>query len=403
LPRLPSESVDLICTDPPYGIGYMAKQWDTFASAKANRTSASPIFEEWWTDVARECLRVLKPGAFMFVLMTPRQDSLARAIAGLEAAGFNIAFTSLYWTYASGFPKAVNIGKAVEKRAGRRRDIVETRRVYNVGFNNPGKKLQLRSHDGTARARVTDQLEGSFGGFQPKPAVEVVVIAMKPLGERTFVDQALANRKGVTWLDDCRIPLATSAVAEAASSPSAGRFPANLLVSDDVLNDGKVRKGSLTTKVGTVYGTSRGSGYLQTKAHGVNHGDSGSYSRYFSLDEWAKTLPFLIVPKARSAERNKDLPPCSNKHPTVKPLELMSYLITLGSRPGDLVLDPFVGSGTTALAAKLLGRGYIGIERDADFARIAKARVSSVQLCSALGKKRASARPLKREARTNSC
>jgi site-specific DNA-methyltransferase (adenine-specific) len=115
-----------------------------------------------------------------------------------------------------------------------------------------------------------------------------------------------------------------------------GRFPANLLVSDDVLNDG--------------------------------------YSRFFTLDEWAQTLPFLIVPKAAKSEKGTD-----NKHPTVKPLKLMSYLITLFSRPGDTVLDPFVGSGTTCLAAQKLDRTSIGIEREAEYAVIAEARLEVEQ------------------------
>ena len=151
-----------------------------------------------------------------------------------------------------------------------------------------------------------------------------------------------------------------------------GRFPANLLVSDDVLNCGKTNM------------------------------PGGSFSRYFDLDAWAvekgvkDTFPFLICPKPAPGERNRgceglerrkvdeqgsgyhsDWPqkPVHNFHPTVKPIKLMSYLITLGSRPGDVVLDPFAGSGTTCIAAKILNRNFIGIEKEKKYHRIAVKRL----------------------------
>ena len=204
----------------------------------------------------------------------------------------------------------------------------------------------------------------------------------------------MKNGKGVTWLDDARIPTAEpvqKAAGEVGFGPgredgyekgtgrvygNQGRFPANLLVSDDVLNDGKVRKsGNLSPghKRGT--GINFGGGGLIQKEYG---GDSGSYSRFFSLDAWAKTIPFLIVPKAAKSEKSRGLPDgMKASHPTTKPLTLMSYLVTLGSREGDIVLDPFLGSGTTACAAKQLKRGYIGIEREEEYVKIAAARVSA--------------------------
>lgn len=386
LRNIPSSSVDLICTDPPYGIGFMGKAWDTFPATKhrwpnISAGNANPArrrataFQEFIHTVSEECLRVLKPGAFMFVTMTPRQDSLVRAVLAIEEAGFRIDFTSLYWTYASGFPKALNIAKAIGKRPSRSRSP---------------KGMRL--------------LEGSYGGFHPKPAVEVVIVAMKPLSEKRFADQALKNRKGITWLDDCRIP--------ASGDSSGGRFPANLLVSDGVLNDGRMR----TSSMGATRRTNAPGGIVGWNAERVGnfvpgYGDSGSYSRYFSLDAWSATLPFLIVPKASKREKNAGLETFPNKrqaglplraaggrkggvggdgsrtdritttrniHPTVKPLQLMAYLITLASRPGDVVLDPFLGSGTTAMAAKLLGRRYIGIEREREYLDIARARISTV-------------------------
>ncbi len=103
LPELESESIDLLCTDPPYGISFMGKDWD----------KALPDKEIW-----KECLRVLKPGAFGFVMSIPRADCLSRMIISLEDAGFEVNFTPIFWAYASGFPKATNISKMVDKRGG---------------------------------------------------------------------------------------------------------------------------------------------------------------------------------------------------------------------------------------------------------------------------------------------
>lgn len=291
---------------------------------------------------------------------------------------------------------------------------------------------------------VTSQakaLNGSYGGFQPKPAVEIIIVAMKPLSEKTYVDQALKNRKGITWLSDCRIPYESEGTI--ASNPklrvekgyktetgdrifcqgelgkkntmidnvmSGGRFPANLLVSDNVLNV-KSRGAIAPVKSGQkgfggeIYGKYKTSGD-NGKTFYSDKETSKSYSRYFDLDAWAvakgvkDTFPFLIIPKASKSEKNKglDFNPIDNtdkyqgkfpeskadrininKHPTVKPIKLMSYLITLGSRKGDIILDPFIGSGTTAIACKILNRRYLGFEISKEYVEIANARLSAVR------------------------
>lgn len=376
--KLSDDSVDLIVTDPPYGYSFMGKDWD----------KAVPSVEIW-----KECLRVLKPGAFAFVMSAPRQDVLSQMIVRIGEAGFDTDYTSMYHTYASGFPKAMNIGKMVDKRMGAERKLVAGGVGSDAGYSGGFKPGKAVSNEAVSNEAVS--LNGSYGGFQPKPAVEVIIVAMKPLSEKTYVDQALKNGKGVTWLDDCRIPITdTSGRATGANTVQrtsgidfkgnkqgthetplyndSGRFPANLLVSDDVLNDGCERKsgtGNKNTANRPSYGGRLGAG----NGEGIG-GDTGSYSRYFDLDAWANQLPFLIVPKASKREKGED-----NKHPTVKPLKLMSYLITLGSREGDVVLDPFLGSGTTALAAKQLDRQYIGIEREKEYLEIAEARLAALQ------------------------
>jgi len=463
-----NDSIDLLCTDPPYGIGFMGKDWD----------KALPDKNIW-----AECLRVLKPGAFAFVMSIPRADCLSRMIINLEDAGFRVDFSPIYWAYASGFPKAQNIGKQVDRRNGRvvypevreylniqrklkglslaqvnerletaltgggtasslmgnkRFNELPTVEIYNklksmIDLDNRfdeliereeaereviGKQYNIanKNNDNTGRygwntegqerkdsiditLSATPQakaLDGSYGGFQPKPAVEVIIVAMKPLSEKTFVDQALKNGKGITWLDNCRVPYESEKAADATLrantpnagsafggglyapdgevrdyDPSKGRFPANLLVSDDVLNDGRDRHKSGNKASSFVTSSVN---YLADKKEYKNTyaNDSGSFSRYFDLDSWAqKTFPFLIVPKASKSERGQD---CT--HPTVKPIKLMSYLITLGSRAGDVVLDPFSGSGTTALACQLLNRKNISIEISEEYCSIAAKRLS---------------------------
>ena len=443
LPTLEADSVDLIVTDPPYGISFMGKSWD----------KALPDIEIW-----RECLRVLKPGAFAFVMSIPRADCLSRMIISLEDAGFNVSFSPIYWTYASGFPKAQNIGKAVDKRLGAEREVIKTIKKKpsasndcNEGWVRPwaeGKTTMDITAPSTPQAKA---LDGSYGGFQPKPAVEVIIVAMKPLETRAYVDQALKNGKGVTWLDDCRVPYDTKQEPDTGDmyylkrgkdypnqgkssskimgtdtervgiTMAPGRFPANLLVEDDALNDGSVTKSgkdAVRRQEGMfVKHHLGGVGDLQ-----VSHNDSGSFSRYFSLDAWweerikslpasvQKTFPFLIVAKASKSEKNKGLsgqaysnqdrengrgelnsqyrPDGSerkpvrhqNFHPTTKPIKLMSYLITLGSREGDVVLDPFVGSGSTALAAVMLNRRAIGIELSPEYVEIARKRLEQTDM-----------------------
>lgn len=494
--HIPDESIDLIATDPPYGISFMHAKWDTFNEVvepqgayqekkgfkKLPRQKPTGMIE-FFVPIWKECLRILKPGAFAFVMCAPRQDVMCKQIMALEQAGFNTGFSSILWAFAQGFPKAQNISKAIDKKAcmkglekklGRKPTKEESDEAWK-GFRkilrdtvNPDGRIQNHEPSGkisrepfcgggitsnerndtiptTPEAKI---LDGSYAGFQPKPAVEIILVAMKPLSEKTYMDQALKNGKGISWLDACRIPYESD--GNIASNPlkrknegyththgidenpanyslkkdagnihinPVGRFPANLLVSDDVLNDGKDydKGGDISNKnimSNQVFGK-----YDKPRTWEA-YGDSGSYSRYFDLDKWwmeklknlpeevQKTFPFMIVPKPSKSEKNKgcgDLKKkvghnrfdkCSNcggyilqnpdrpsackcenphrednvingnYHPTVKAVRLFSYLITLGSREGDIVLDPFVGSGTTLVSADLMHRQGLGIDND---------------------------------------
>lgn len=466
LPTLANESMDLVITDPPYGLGFMGKDWD----------KAVPPIVVW-----KECLRVLKSGAFAFIMSSPRLDCLGQMSLNLQKAGFNVGFTPIYWAYASGFPKGENVSLTIDKRECMRQlegklgrnptkeEFNESWRVFrdHIGKKSAGwHKSNLINDDGwkgerdertvsltEPRTQEAKALVGSYGGFQPKPSVEVIIVAMKPLSEKSYVDQALKNQKGITWLDDCRVPFQNKADCSLTEKKNAhsdfgsgvrdndifgvdnrprseqgnytsdkGRFPANLLVSDDMLNDGKITKsnGHFNPEVKMVGHTLYEGGFKDFKQEDRTLDDSGSFSRFFDLDAWwvervktlpksvQRTFPFLIVPKASKSERDEGLDSfqevirsglplrdgsgdyveniggdgskstrrtkARNIHPTVKPLKLMSYLITLGSREGDIVLDPFVGSGTTLIASYFMGTSCIGIDIEPEYCKIADAK-----------------------------
>ena len=447
LKEIKSDTVDCMVTDPPYGISFMNKDWD----------KAVPDIAIW-----KECLRVMKPGAFAFVMCSPRSDVQAEMVIKLKESGFDVGFSPIYWTFSQGFPKAMNISKAVDRKLGYEPTVVgdksytSPRADNSVSANSYGLSGGL--HPDTPAERVVlketipasdeaKRLDGSYAGFQPKPSVEVIIVAMKPLSEKIYVDQALKNGKGITWLDDGRIPYEVS--GDAATNPlfrlqngykinhgkdvngtsyqlkhengemninASGRFPANLLVQDDVLDMGIKKSIGHNSNIKTTgYGKFGGGSSVRVDYKEDTYiNDSGDFSRYFSLDAWysknieelpdyvQRIFPFLYVPKASKSERDKDLddlPETSsingdkwtdmdrrennkptlrrNFHPTVKPLKLMSYIVTIGSRPGDIVLDPFMGSGTTGVAAKILNRNFIGFEIEGKYFEIAEERIGN--------------------------
>jgi len=350
LKKLDDNSVDLLCTDPPYGYGFMGRDWDKVLPD-------IKIFEE--------CFRVLKPGSMAFVMSAPRSDVQYRMAEMLEKVGFKIDYTPIYWTYASGFPKAMNIGKMIDKRDGNDREVIGVDKNSAPDLRDVGKKSK--------EAIGIDKL--SYGQVEN--------------AERLEYEQN-----------------------------TDGRFPANLLVSDDILEDGKIRTAKPHGGDGKPLDTRDMGWGFKRMASSIS--DSGGYSRYYSLDAWfeknlkslpepvQQTFPFMIVPKASRSEKDNGLEFMEEKksgayvgrggsqedpngmfkdretksrniHPTVKPLTLMNYLVVLGSRKGDVVLEPFAGSGTTALACVSQERDYIAIEREEEYYEIAKARLEKVE------------------------
>ena len=501
LKKLDDNSVDLLCTDPPYGYGFMGKHWDTFKEKDSTKSQQvgwmSPGMKkdtygmkEFFDPIWKECLRVLKPGALAFVMSAPRSDVQTIMSQTLRDAGFDISFTPIYWTYASGFPKAMNIGKMLDKRQGNKREEVEDPQSAKRNKTKSDREVYGDYKDTNYKVtKGSSELEGSYGGFQPKPAVEVVLVAMKPIEEKGLLAQAQKNGKAVSWFDDCRIPF------EESDTPQGGYGAMDIGIgkpgetqeyrSKDYKNYVKKQKSFANAKTigttikgkehflgGDIKQLNPAENYLKPKkkkmtmpdlrdvgkkskeAIGIDKLSYGQvenaerleyeqnvdgrfpanmlvsdevlddYSRYFSLDEWfsknleslpepvQQTFPFMIVPKASKSEKNEGLDnfdtkqvtgggggvgdyiddvnsasgkfgsekaPSRNIHPTVKPLTLMNYLVVLGSRKGDVVLEPFAGSGTTALACVSQERDYIAIEREEEYYEIAKARLDKLE------------------------
>lgn len=366
-------SVDAIVTDPPYGLGFMGKQWDEL-----------PPGREW----ADQCLRVLKPGGHLLAFGGTR--TYHRLTVAIEDAGFEIR-DQIMWLYGSGFPKSLDVSKAIDKAAGELK-------TQSQGFSHAGhdgRKAEMkqdksfRSDYGYKYAPATEDAAKWEGwGTALKPAHEPVVVARKPL-IGTVAANVLEHGTGALNIDGCRVgtELITAhgggqnenrtygmgkgiPAIEAGSNPHIGRWPANTVLDEDAaaILDAEVgelkspkpyKRGSGPTGNPRIYGN--GAGIPQWSAEG-NYGDTGGPSRFF------------YVAKASRKERNAGLDD-RNTHPTVKPINLMRWLVRLVTPPGGTVLDPFTGSGTTGCAAALESLDFIGIEREPEYADIAEARI----------------------------
>lgn len=384
LKEIPDESVDAIVTDPPYELGFMGKSWD--ASGIAYNVEL--------------CLRVLKPGGHLLAFGGTR--TYHRMAVAIEDAGFEVR-DMLEWIYFSGFPKSLNIGKAVDKKLGNEREITgyaksnpDLRDVGRISKENCGiDKLSFGQGQGAKRQQTPiDKGNSEWEGFGTalKPAHEPIVMARKPLSEKTIVENVLKHGTGAIDIDGCRIPTAETLARpfneadndiygkyEKFGNPNEpiGRFPANILCTDDALNDGTITK---STKVNSPLLNIKGNNYCNAKGNTDiiterGHNDFGSKSRYFDLDVWGEKYGLLQFPKASKKDRGM-----GNTHATVKPTHLISWLVRLVSKKGDLVLDPFMGSGTTAYACKYQGRNFIGFELNQEYIGIANARISQIAL-----------------------
>ena len=347
--ELPDKSVDSIVTDPPYELGFMGKSWDN--------TGIAYNVELW-----RECLRVLKPGGHLLSFGGSR--TYHRMACAIEDAGFEIR-DCIQWIYGSGFPKSMDISKAIDKKFGAEREVVGSYTTRNLSRKDGKHKgdMLVGCYDGSTEFNITAPSTPEakqWNGWETalKPAHEPIVVARKPLSEKTVAENVLKWGTGGINIDGCRI--------ETYVQPY-GRFPANIILdeeSGEMLDEqsGILKSGDncIRTKVGSFleHGGLGKAGDVQR-----TYGDSGGASRFF------------YCAKASKKERGED-----NNHPTVKPIALMRYLARLITPPEGIMLDPFAGSGTTLIASKLEGFFFIGIEREAKYCEIARRRVKEAEM-----------------------
>ena len=388
---LADNSVDLVLTDPPYGLAFMGKKWDYDV----------PAVEVWV-----EALRVLKPGGYLLAFAGTRTQH--RMACRIEDAGFEIR-DMLAWVYGSGFPKSLDVSKAIDKAAGAEREVVGS---YAVTRDFKGRDY-IGSPSEATRVNITISAtdaarEWAGYGTALKPALEPITMARKPL-VGTVAANVLEYGTGALNIDACRVGTedvysypngaggssftvgggVDGTRTDTPNMHSSGRWPANLIHdgSDEVLAGFPMTKSVVrvsedkddpanTYSLGRTGTTPRG------------HSDSGSAARFFytakasksERDAWCVGMerrPRPTMGSGIGGQPDQQVANNRNHHPTVKPIAIMEYLCKLASRPGAVVLDPFMGSGTTGIACKQLNREFIGIERDPEYFKIAETRINN--------------------------
>lgn len=394
--RIPDASIDAIVTDPPYGLsehpptmiakavtawttgdrehvpnarGFMGREWDAFVPPPA---------------VWDEALRVLKPGGHLLAFAGSRTLDLMGL--SIRLAGFEIR-DSIAWLYGSGFPKSLDVSKAIDKAAGAQRDVLEERPTQGIGGKGTfgghaeGSTWKIDAGPATDAAR-----EWQGWGTALKPAFEPIVVARKPL-VGTVAANVLAHGTGALNIDATRIEASgrphivktgrrmsgsniDGAESRAEGATDRGRWPANVVLDESqaaVLDEQSGVSTSRAANRGNLgagpFSRLEGGGSIEGTDSVRGHDDSGGASRFF------------YVAKAPKSER----PVVDGvAHPTVKPLALMRWLIRLVTPYGGVVLDPFAGSGTTLEAAYLEGMESIGCELTPDFWPLIEARIERV-------------------------
>ena len=459
LPQLDENSFDSLITDPPAGINFMQKKWD---DDKGGRDE----WIEWLTGIMKECHRVMKPGAHGFVWAIPRTSHWTAT--ALENAGFEIRDVVTH-LFGSGFPKSLNVSKAIDKAAGKEREIIGNKRIalpdsdcwgqpnknkdaggFGQNTNDYGKdneKWSIKNNPITAPA-TTEAKQWDGWGTALKPASEHWILVRKPISEKTVAKNVLKWGTGAINIDGCRVEYQSDndkkhsgrhGHADKQSTANIfskkphmhgeqniqGRFPANLVLShhedcepspyvypdgttENQCHDGcpieMLDKQSLDGGMhgaGKARKDTRPKGYsgkglfpMETKGS-PRVGDTGGASRFFYCAKASKSernagcegLPEI---KKRSAGgttssgkptmkgRDRFGSITQNHHPTVKPIKLMRYLIRMITPKNGVVLDPFMGSGTTCIAAEQEQCKYFGIEADENYYKIAEKRINKV-------------------------
>ena len=402
LKKLEDNSVDAVITDPPYGLsntkpqqvadvlkawvtgdtvsvpakrgGFMGKDWDSFVPPPA---------------VWEECMRVLKPGGHMAVFAGARtQDLMGLSI---RLAGFEIRDT-LGWVYGSGFPKSQNIARQLDKTLGEDVPIGKSFNTAGGGDRESEFANNGRSEAHKQWSPMSDAAKQWDGwGTALKPAIEPIILARKPL-DGTVANNVLAHGVGGLNIDACRVP--SNEVTgwggagagggtwnsenmrlgkDGAARPVQGRFPANVLLDEHAAKEMDEQSGvsvsSVRVNVEKDYTSSQSLTPDSGKGGDRGHTDSGGASRFFPVFKYQAKAPKRERPVIEREDGTKI------QHPTVKPVALMEWLVSLIVPPGGVVLDPFAGSGTTLQAALNKGFTPIGIEQDADYIKLIEKRL----------------------------
>lgn len=383
LNKMESNSVDALITDPPAGISFMGKGWD---SDKGGRDG----WIAWMQEIMMEVFRVLKPGAHGLVWALPRTSHWTAT--ALEDAGFEVRDVITH-LFGSGFPKSLDISKAIDKATGVEREI------------------------GTDEAK-----QWAGWGTALKPASEHWILIRKPISEKTIAANVLKWGTGGINIEKCRIEYQTKEDLEYSNAGAhrrvksenenntggwkntskikivgedlpKGRFPANLVLDEEAAKmlDEQVKGKLHAAGNKNLAKMNDGSGMFgsgQAFEAELNYRDfDGGASRFFYVakaskkdrNEGLEGMPLHEVyvghvsPTPMRDERQQSYR--QNHHPTVKSTKLMEYLITLITPPTGIVLDPFMGSGSTGVAANRLGFKFIGIEKEKEYFEIAERRI----------------------------
>ena len=346
LRTFPDSCIDSVITDPPYGFKFHGKKWDYCIPS---------------VEIFGEILRVAKPGAFLLCFGGSR--TFHRLAVAIEDAGWEVR-DCMMWLYGSGFPKSLDISKAIDKHFGAEREISGYQSVnMAMQSGNYVKESAEVIHNEWIPVTVpkTEMAKKWHGwGTALKPAYEPILVAMKPMSG-TFVDNAFSCGLSGLNIDGARIPVKNDPTKK-------GRWPANVILDEES-----------ATLLDQQYGFSKSNSHVVKRSiqpNGVYRPDSrkvGTVSEGY-LDEGGASR-FFYCSKASPTERI--VAGKRNNHPTVKPLKLMEYLCRLTQTPdGGIVLDPFAGSGTTGIAAQHTGRPFILIEKEAEYAALAKKRLA---------------------------
>ena len=382
---MPDNSVEAIITDPPYELGFMGKSWDSTGIA-------------YDVTVWQECLRVLKPGGHLLAFGGSR--TYHRLACAIEDAGFQIR-DQIMWVYGSGFPKSLNVSKAIDKAAGVKGEIIGYSRGVGVsaednnfgGINRGAVGIKQTGIDVPIIAPATAEAKDWEGwGTALKPAHEPIVMARKPL-DGTVAQTVLTHGTGGINIDGCRVGRADGDDSSAGnrtanfatqetmsggngsggwSQNDMGRFPANFIHdgSDEVLqlvpSDKPDQSAARFFYCAKASKKDRNEGLEEFEVREVRGGGGRVASGYDESTQHLKesARKFGAVKSAKQ-----------NIHPTVKPTDLMRYLCRLVTPPNGTILDPFTGSGSTGKAAMLEGFRFVGIEQSAEYVEIANARI----------------------------